>query len=357
MTIHADEFDQLWTIVNHYHYTREEHLSLERLVTHIFNNHKDVNCSLVQEGSSLFDLRFHCTYYEYDYDNMYTSNIKAMKSTELAITRAKARDAKLTEDSILFELSLINMEICDFRKFQNDPEITIYWIGKTGLEREVDFRILMTITMGPESVGFGTVGDLLLALQRWDSIADIVANPNEQWVNTLFNHFPKFEEVSWSSHEMRLNLRNYKDPSSDFYVTPMWSVDKPFASAKSLGMFLGLEKPEYQASPMQNCPDFLQCIPRGNGDYVVNYDTDSREWAVVYSPSLGIYYKVTVSSWIGDDKWSNSLLDAYLRKHCPDVISTSFTHHLFGTEYYGPKYFRSLKHFQEDPLVKAADEA
>ncbi len=357
MPIYTEQFDELWCIVDHYHYSNEERMNLEQKILHIFNQHKGVNGSPSAQGLSLLGLRFHCTYFEYIGCNCFTHKASDMKSTKLAYLRSTATTAEVTDNRLLYELSLENMEIHDFRKYRNEPEISIYWTGKRGLEREADFRILMTITMGPESVGFGTVGELLNALQQWDSMADIVDEPDHAWLRILSEHFPTNGEVGWSDTEMRLSFRRHERPHADFDVEPMWAPDRTFASRRSLVRFIELEKPEARPTALHDYPEFLQIVPRGNGDYVVDYDAESSNWAILFSPRLGIYYRVTVSVYRQHLQPITSLLSVYLLMMHPWEWLNVHQSVSQGQITARRKHFRSLQQFYDDPLVRAASES
>jgi hypothetical protein len=58
---------------------------------------------------------------------------------------------------------------------------------------------------------------------------------------------------------------------------------------------LDLAKPNQFPKRMEIDSSLLRSLPRGNGDYLVDFDERKSEWAVLYSPRLGIYYKVTAT--------------------------------------------------------------
>ena len=128
------------------------------------------------------------------------------------------------------------------------------------------------------------------------ALADVVgdcATAEEILTNTLERHFERFGRVIyWAAMTMKLLPKTYSE--IEFTVQPMWSPVSEFRSRSELASFLTLPKPGLMPKPVDSVPDYFGCLPRGNNDYMVNYDKDSSKWALLYSPRLGIYYKVTV---------------------------------------------------------------
>jgi hypothetical protein len=154
----------------------------------------------------------------------------------------------------------------------------------------------MSVKFGRKSDGIASATDLLASLRQWDALADVVgdcATADEILTNTLERHFERFGRVIyWAALTIKLLPKTYSEIK--FTVQPMWSPFSGFRSRSELASFLTLPKPGLMPKPVASAPDYFGCLPRGNNDYLVDYDERESTWALLYSPRLGIYYKVTV---------------------------------------------------------------
>jgi hypothetical protein len=293
MSIAFEQFDEQWIPVDNSRYSDTEKAILQEKIIHIFTKHQSLFGAAQSVFSNLFELTAVCQYYENQADEFLTSNVAHINSLALPLLISQGNIGFTIDNGLYYALSSGNMEIRDFRHYQHRPEITVYWAAKTGLERELDFRMMMTISMGHATDGFSTVSDLYKSLCQWDAVADILDPDDTIGQQKLFTHFSSYEDI-WADGLHWLHVRTTQTPQVEFLIKPMWSKDNGFSSQTELSRFLQLPKPEFRARPISRTTDYLTVVPRGCGDYVVDYDAELNKWALVYSPNLGMYYRVTV---------------------------------------------------------------
>ena len=293
MSVTFKEFDEQWIPVDNSRYLNTDRAKLQEKIIHIFTEHQSLFGPAQSVFSNLFELKATCQYYENRADEYLTSRVDDINSLALPMLISQGNLGFTFDKGLYYALSSGNMEIRDFRHYQHRPEITVYWAAKTGLERELDFRLMMTISMGHSADGFSTVSDLYKSLCEWDALADILDPDDTIGQLKLFTHFSSYEDI-WADDLHLLHVRTTQTPQVEFVITPMWSKDKVFCSPTELSRYLQLPKPDFRPLPASRPTEYLLVLPRGCGDYVVDYDAQLNKWALVYSPNLGMYYKVTV---------------------------------------------------------------
>lgn len=293
MSVTFKEFDEQWIPVDNSRYLNTNRAKLQEKMIHIFTEHQNLFGPAQSVFSNLFELKATCQYYENRADEYLTSRVDDINSLALPMLISQGNLGFTFDKGLYYALSSGNMEIRDFRHYQHRPEITVYWAAKTGLERELDFRLMMTISMGHSADGFSTVSDLYKSLCEWDALADILDPDDTIGQLKLFTHFSSYEDI-WADDLHLLHVRTTQTPQVEFVITPMWSKDKVFSSPTELSRYLQLPKPEFRPIPNSSSTEYLTVLPRGCGDYVVDYDATLNNWALVYSPNLGMYYKVCV---------------------------------------------------------------
>lgn len=366
--ITEDDFSRLWKAIDNSAYTEDERMELERIIVRIVCDHR--YGSNTTSITSLFGLHVECTYFESVYEDCLVTDISEIHSLAVPMRESQGSITYTQRRGMWFALKSGNMIIQDFRRQQYRPGLLINWVAKSGIEKDVNFRFLMRVSVGSASDGFATVSELLSALRKWDAIANVL-NSRSNFIyvhNTYVDHWSHFGDITCGEATCFV-ITPHTFPEIRYEVTPMWSPSDTFLSINELGYYLQLSKPAFKPvtyeiiawKPMpfirKTNPEFFDTIPTGVGDYVVDHDSLNFEWALLFSPRLGLYYKVTV-------RLSGTTLD-----HCSNLQSAflvcsepqTYIHEDINLAQEqvpcGQKYFRTVKAFYDDPLVKAADEA
>lgn len=351
------DFDRDWHIVDKTLYTDEQRFEVQRMVVHIIGDHQGLFGGSQSEVSQLCGVSFICQYFERHFEEHLDSGA-TIHSLALPLLVSQGNITYVEEQGMYYALTSGNMKIVDFRTRQYSPEIVIHWGAIEGLEHDLDFRMLMTIRCGGQQDGLPNVSELLTTLRRWDALADIVDDQNLRTIreNVIQTHWGHAGEISFDG-TVSYRISPYTFPEIVYQVTPMWSEDSSFTSLADMTRYLQLSKPCWNPKQETRVPNYYRVLPRGNGDYLVNYDRNSAKWAILFSPRLGLYYKVTVQLQGTMLDQTSNLQSAFLVCSNSDVYinkDSSMAEEVLPSS---PSYFGTVKSFYDDPLVQAADEA
>jgi hypothetical protein len=289
------QFDLNWVPVNKALYKDDDRKQLEKLLRHIIVDHSSLFNGPQSVFSYLNDLTITSTYLERIGDDLLTTKVEDIASLSVS-SRWMQNDTYTQERGTFYALQSGNMKIVDFRTNPLTPGIIVNWEALSGLEHALDFRILMSVEFGTDPNGLQSVRELLLTLQQWDALADIVDQTTlrKSGETVLLNHWSHYGVVQFDQTNT-IRVRPLTYPEVEYTITPMWSRAACFSSFSDLSRFVQLTKPSLRPEVRSVCPEFFRVLPRGCGDYLVDFDLQNGEWALMFSPRLGIYYKVAVA--------------------------------------------------------------
>lgn len=312
MSMTTAEFDRLWQPVKDTACSDNDKVKVQNLVIHIIGEHQELFGFNQSKESQLYGFRFECSYFEREYEDVLTIG-GGISSLAYPSVVSQGSIDYAEGQGMYYALTSGNMKIVDFRSNLYSPDVVIHWGAISGLERDLDFRMLMHIRSGRNCDGFQTVSELLIALKQFDMIADIVDSGLRQATRNeiLSKHWIHFGQARFDS-SCTFRISPDSIPEVEYAVTPMWSMDRCFDSIAELTSFLQLSKPVFQPKSAGSVPSYYGHLPRGNGDYLISHDSNKSEWALLYSPRLGLYYKVFVQITGTAFDQSRSLTNAHL---------------------------------------------
>lgn len=292
--ITEQEFKLEWPKAKTLGCTKKERVKLEKLIRHIIVDHREMFVEKYKMWSDLFELKIATIFAETD-DGFV--NIEPFTISALAEPRHHAKGCS----SIIKPFALVRlvgggqMNITGLCYGPNN-EVWLEWSPSPGSRITTDLVCMMSICIGDNADGITSIREALTLLSQWDAAADVVG---ESWSDckvvrrTLEDHFEAYGEMfGQSTTRPEISPRTF--PEIVYSVVPMWSTGNEFRSTSDIASYLSLPKPQQLPRTMEVDSDLLNSLPRGNGDYMVDFDKNKSEWAVLYSPRLGIYYKVTI---------------------------------------------------------------
>lgn len=289
------QFQLEWEKVDDAGCTNAEIEEIEKLIRHIIVEHRPMLCEKYFLSSPVCNLEISGEFIEEHHGKLETDPFKIVALAELALW-LQWNEIYIRTLGMIHLIGYGHMRIECFRAASDGTELLIDWRPKDGSPLTTDIRCLMSVKFGSKSDGVASAADLLTSLRQWDALADVVgesATEEDILTNTLERHFERFGRVIyWASMSMKLLPKTYSEIK--FNVEPMWSPHDDFRSRSELASFLTLPKPGLMPKPVDSVPDYYGCLPRGNNDYLVDYDKRESKWALLYSPRLGIYFKLTV---------------------------------------------------------------
>lgn len=268
-------------------------LELEEMIKHVVVDHSDQFWSDSMLASELQGLLINGTFVEMGESHYETNPCEIRGLAE--IIDCWNGQCEFWRDSITYIVCGGDMRIVGCRRPIGVGELYLDWRLKDNSVIQTDLRFLMCVRFGIDDEGFVSASDLLASLRQWDALADVFdeLKTRENWlINTLHLHFGLEGEIKHhDGPEMTLMVKG--DPGLSYSVVPMWSEWSKFSSRTELAMYMKLPKPG-RLKIHDEVPLVLKGFPRGNNDYVIKYDDEGFGWALMYSPRLGIYYKVTL---------------------------------------------------------------
>ncbi len=277
----------------------EQHLSgVERIVKAIIRKHQRIFGGGQSINGRLLDLEITSIYFERINDHYFTFDTEEMASLAVPRSWMFGNDNYAREQGVMYALGSDNMKVKGFCTEIHHPGIGIHWEAVSGLEASVNFRIMMFIRFGQDTDGFATVDELLTALSQWVAMAEIVSESSDELetIRTLISgHFSPAREISFPRTGTDFVAILHTFPEIEYKIVPMWSTYDSFRSARELSQFLLLEKPDYRPQGIRDGMSFLSSLPRGVGDHVVEYDSTHFRWALMFSPRLCLFFKITVT--------------------------------------------------------------
>ena len=289
------QFQLNWEKVEDVGCTQVEIEEIEKLIRHIIVEHRPMLCEKYTLSSPLCNMEISGEFIEEQHGNLETDPFEMVALAELALM-LQGNEIYINTIGMIHLIGYGLMRIDCFRAVSDGTELLIDWRAKDSSPLTTDIRCLMSVKFGQKSDGIASARDLLESLRQWDALADVVgdcATDDEILTNTLERHFERYGRVIyWAAMTMKLLPKTYSEIK--FTVEPMWSPHGVFRSRSELASFLTLPKPGPMPKPVDSVPDYFGCLPRGNNDYLVDYDKRESRWALLFSPRLGIYYKVAV---------------------------------------------------------------
>jgi hypothetical protein len=289
------QFQLNWEKVEDVGCTQVEIEEIEKLICHIIVEHRPMLCEKYQLSSPLGNMEISGEFIEEQHGNLETDPFEMVALAELALM-LQGSCTYINTFGMIHLIGYGLMRIDCFRAVSDGTELLIDWRAKDSSPLTTDIRCLMSVKFGQKSDGIASASDLLESLRQWDALADVVgdcATADEILTKTLERHFSSFGRLLYcASMTMKIWPKTFFEIR--FAVQPMWSPFSDFRSRSELASFLTLPKPGPMPKPVDSVPGYFGCLPRGNNDYLVDYDKRDSKWALLFSPRLGIYYKVTV---------------------------------------------------------------
>ena len=289
------QFQLNWEKVEDVGCTQVEIEEIEKLIRHIIVEHRPMLCEKYMLSSPLCNMEISGEFIEEQHGYLETDPFRMVALAGLALM-LQGSCTYINTFGMIHYIGYGLMRIDCFRAVSDGTELLIDWRAKDSSPHTTEIRCLVSVKFGQKSDGIASASDLLESLRQWDALADVVgdcATADDILTKTLERHFERFGRVIyWASMTMKLLPKTYSEIK--FTVEPMWSPHGDFRSRSELASFLSLPKPGLKPKPVDSVPDYFGCLPRGNNDYLVDYDKRDSKWALLFSPRLGIYYKVTV---------------------------------------------------------------
>lgn len=273
--------------------TNKERVKLEKLIRHIIVDHREMFVEKYKMWSDLFELKIAAIFAESDdgFVNIEPFTIAALAE---AGHHAKGHSSIIKPFALVRLIGGGHMHITGLC-YGPENRVWLEWSPSQGSRITTDLVCMMSICIGDNADGITSIREALTLLSQWDALADVVG---ESWSDckvvrrTLADHFEVFGEMfGQSTTRPEISPRTF--PEIVYSVVPMWSTGNEFRSTSDIASYLSLPKPQQLPRSVEIDSDLLRSLPRGNGDYMVDFDKGKSEWALLYSPRLGIYYKVT----------------------------------------------------------------
>lgn len=288
-----DIYDRDWPSIVDRSCTVEMLLELEEMIKHVVVNHSDRFWSDSMLASEVQGLLINGTFVELG-ENDYETNPYEIHALAEIVDCWNGQN-EFWRDSITYIVCGGDMRIVGLRYAVGGNELLLDWQRKDNSVIQTDLRFLMFVRIGRDDEGFVSASDLLSTLRQWDALADVFdeCETREDWLtNTLHLHFEIEGEIKHHDGP-EMTIVPGCNPDISFSVVPMWSQRSKFSSRTELAMYMKLPKPEIMKLH-GTFPLVLKGFPIGNNDCVIKYDEEGLGWALMYSPRLGIYYKVTL---------------------------------------------------------------
>ena len=289
------QFQLNWEKVEDAGCTQAEVEEIEKLIRHIIVEHRPMLCEKYVLSSPLSNLEISGEFIEEQHGNLETNPFEIVALANLALM-LQGNEIYINTIGMIHLIGYGHMRIDCFRTVSDGTELLIDWRPKVGSPLTTDIRCLMSVKFGQKSDGIASAIDLLASLRQWDALADVVGDcetADEILTNSLERHFSRFGRLLYRpSMIMKIWPKTFFEIM--FAVQTMWSPHSDFRSRSELASFLTLPKPGLMPKPVDSVPDYFGCLPRGNNDYLVDYDKHESKWALLFSPRLGIYFNVTV---------------------------------------------------------------
>jgi hypothetical protein len=287
------EFKLDWPKAKNIGCSTKERVRLEKLIRHIIVDHREMFVEKHIMWSDLFELKIAVIFAESDGGLV---NIDPFTIAALAEAQHHAKG----HGSIIKPFAMVRLiggghmritSLC----YGPGNELWLEWSPSQGSRITTDLVCMMSICLGDNADGITSIREALKLLSQWDALADVVGESCSDCKvvrRTLADHFEVFGEMfGQSTTRPEISPRTF--PEIVYSVVPMWSTGNEFRSKSDIASYLSFPKPQQLPSSVEIDSDLLHSLPRGNGDYMVDFDKSKTEWAVLYSPRLGIYYKVT----------------------------------------------------------------